>query len=290
MRKVFFQRSVLLAGALFAACFITTACSKKSKLPDLSSLGEINAVTREEGSGTRAEFESLINTQEKGADIISESTDEVLKTVASSKDSIGYVAYSAADANDKKSSSSAYKVLDVDGIKPSEKTISNGKYPLCRDYIVASKKEYTALEDDFMSYIMSKGQDIVGKYCIRKKKSATFLSDKAKGKLSIEGSSSVAPIMQELIDDYKKYNENAEIALKVSDSSSGLNAVIRGECDWAISSRSLKDYENELLQTKVIGSDAIAVIVNRDNPVTGLSIKQIKGVYDKDFEKWNDIK
>ena len=152
MRKVFFQRDVFITGAFIAACFMMTACAKKSKLPDLSSLGEIDVVVREEGS------------------------------------------------------------------------------------------------------------------------------------------SSISPIMQKLIDGYKKYNENAQIALTISDSSSGLNAAIRGECDWALSSRTLKDYEKELLETKVIGSDAIALLVNKDNPVENLTMKQIRGIYDKDFEKWKDIK
>lgn len=152
MRKVLLQRGVFITGAFIAACFMMTACAKKSKLPDLSSLGEIDVVVREGGS------------------------------------------------------------------------------------------------------------------------------------------SSISPIMQKLIDGYRKYNENVQIALTTSDSSSGLNAAIRGECDWAISSRTLKDYEKELLETKVIGSDAIALLVNKDNPVENLTMKQIRGIYDKDFEKWEDIK
>ena len=52
----------------------------------------------------------------------------------------------------------------------------------------------------------------------------------------------------------------------------------------------MSDYEKELLETKVIGSDAIALLVNKDNPVENLTMKQIRGIYDKDFEKWEDIK
>ena len=38
-----------------------------------------------------------------------------------------------------------------------------------------------------------------------------------------------------------------------------------------ISSRELKDYEAELLETKSIGRDAIAIVVNKENPVESLT-------------------
>lgn len=57
-----------------------------------------------------------------------------------------------------------------------------------------------------------------------------------------------------------------------------------------MSSRALKDYEKELLNAKVIGKDAIAVLVQSENPVQDLSAEQIRKIYEKTYENWSDIK
>ncbi len=57
-----------------------------------------------------------------------------------------------------------------------------------------------------------------------------------------------------------------------------------------MSSREFADYENEMLSQKAIARNGIAVIVNSGNPVTGLSMEQIKQIYDNNAEKWSDLK
>ena len=57
-----------------------------------------------------------------------------------------------------------------------------------------------------------------------------------------------------------------------------------------MSSRALKDYEKELLNAQVIGKDAIAVLVQSENPVQDLSAEQISKIYEKTYENWSDIK
>ena len=62
-----------------------------------------------------------------------------------------------------------------------------------------------------------------------------------------------------------------------------------GDCDLAMSSRALKDYEKELLSYEVIGSDAIAIVLQKNNPITDLSTKQIRDIYNEKYPKWSDI-
>ena len=57
-----------------------------------------------------------------------------------------------------------------------------------------------------------------------------------------------------------------------------------------MSSRALKDYEKELLNAQVIGKDAIAVLVQSENPVQALSAEHIRKIYEKTYENWSDIK
>ena len=53
-----------------------------------------------------------------------------------------------------------------------------------------------------------------------------------------------------------------------------------------MSSRALKDYEKELLNAQVIGKDAIAVLVQSENPVQDLSAEQIRKIYEKTGKRW----
>ena len=50
-------------------------------MPDLSAMGAVTAVSREEGSGTRAEFENLLKLPESDTGIVVDSTEKVLKKV-----------------------------------------------------------------------------------------------------------------------------------------------------------------------------------------------------------------
>lgn len=262
-----------------------TACQNQgSKLPNLDSMGNVIAVSREDGSGTRAEFETLIDTTETGAKIVATSSDEVKKQVVDDKNAIGYTVY------DRKLDGDHTKVIKVDGKKLTAKSIQKENYPLCRNYYMAYKGELSAVGQDFLFYMMSQGQDIVGKSCVPVKKVSTFLSDKSKGSLVIKGSTSAESLIEKMITDYKKYNPNAKIKMIASDSSMGLTAAIRGECDLAVSSRDLKDYESELLTSKAFAKDGIAIVVNKENPINDLSIKQIKKLYDGDCKKWADLK
>lgn len=90
---------------------LLTGCGTKVDVPDMSSMGTINVVSREEGSGTKTEFDNLVDTDATGTNTVADSTDNVISQVASDKNAIGYIAYSAEN-------NSGVKVLDVDGTAP----------------------------------------------------------------------------------------------------------------------------------------------------------------------------
>lgn len=277
-----YQKRIFIAGIGIGLMGILYGCASQVALPDLSKEGEVVAVVREEGSGTREEFENLVGTTEKGADIVATSTEEVMDTVANQNGSIGYLAYSVLDA-------SGVKSIQVDGVTPSGKSIQNGSYPLSRNYYVAYRDTPNAVAQDFLNYLLSAGQEFVGEYCVPMRKQTTFLSDKSKGSIRIQGSTSMEAMMQALIEDYKNYNPNAQIELTATDSTVGITAAIRGECDLAMTSRELKDYESELLTKTAIGKDAIAIVVQENNPVENLSKKQLKELFDMECDTWADL-
>ena len=262
---------------------LLTGCGAKLDVPDMSSMGTTNVVSREEGSGTKTEFDNLVDTDAAGTNTVADSTDKVISEVASDKNAIGYIAYSAEN-------NSGVKVLDVDGTAPDTASVEKDKYPLCRDYILVYNGELSAVAQDFMAYVKSAGQAVVADYCVPVKKSETFLSDKSGGTVEIHGSTSAAPIVSKLAEEYMKINPSAKVVVTESDSTQGLNDALQGRCDLGMSSRSLQSYESELLTSYVFGRDAIAVIVNSENPLSDISVDMLKKIYDKKYTAWSDLR
>ena len=115
-----------------------------------------------------------------------------------------------------------------------------------------------------------------------------YTSAKPQGKITIAGSSSVAPVMEKLIEAYKSVNTGADIELQTSDSSAGMQAVMSGTCDIGMASRDLKDTESELISL-TIAKDGIAVIVNTGNTADSLTMEQVKTIYTGEATAWSDI-
>lgn len=182
------MRNGLIISAVLCAALALSACSAKKAIPDLSGMGEITVISREEGSGTRDEFENIIGTGADGTDKIALSAAEVSEMVSSVEGAIGYTAYTAA-------ASENVKAVSVNGIALNEENISNGKYPLYRSYYLAYNGELSAAQTDFLAYIMSAGQAIADDECVAVKKSTGFLSDKSSGNIKICGSKKLCQYM-----------------------------------------------------------------------------------------------
>ena len=99
----------------------------------------------------------------------------------------------------------------------------------------------------------------------------------------------MATLMKEIADAYMKINTHATIQVTVTDSTKGLNSVMSGKCDIAMSSRDLKDYEKELLNYNTVAKDKIAVIVNQKNPLSDITLYMLKNIYTGGVKNWEDL-
>ena len=111
---------------------------------------EIVLIGREAGSGTRAGFESITDTEDKCAyrqELTS--TGDVITTVASNPNAIGYA--SLASVKD------TVKALKIDGVTASEETIKNGTYVVQRPFVLVTKTDVTLSESaqSFFNFITS---------------------------------------------------------------------------------------------------------------------------------------
>lgn len=268
--------------------------SADSKSSDWDSSNDITIVSREDGSGTRGAFIELFGIEEKkdGEKVdmttddaqITNSTSVMLTTVAGDDYAIGYV--SLGSLND------AVKALKIDGEEATEQNIKDGKYKICRPFNIATKKGAdNEVAKDFIAYIMSKeGQQVISDNgYIGDDSAEAYAGSKPSGKAVVGGSSSVSPVMEKLIEAYKKVNTGAEIELQTTDSTTGMTSAINGSYDIGMASRELQDEEKDKLDSQVIATDGIAVIVNKNNTTDELSSDQVKTIYTGDATTWDEV-
>ena len=268
--------------------------SADSKSSDWDSSNDITIVSREDGSGTRGAFIELLGIEEKkdGEKVdmttddaqITNSTSVMLTTVAGDDYAIGYV--SLGSLND------TVKALKIDGEEATEQNIKDGKYKICRPFNIATKKGAdNEVAKDFIAYIMSKeGQQVISDNgYIGDDSAEAYAGSKPSGKAVVGGSSSVSPVMEKLIEAYKKVNTGAEIELQTTDSTTGMTSAIDGSYDIGMASRELQDEEKDKLDSQVIATDGIAVIVNKNNTTDELSSDQVKTIYTGDATTWDEV-
>ena len=277
---------LLMAAGAGSCCFAAGKWNKRS---------QINVISREDGSGTRGAFIEIFGIEKSNAEgkkidytteeaAITTSTAVMLSSVAGDKYAIGYVSLGSLN--------NSVKALQIDGAEASVENINNGSYKISRPFNIAVKDNLSAVATDFINYILSdEGQNVIAanKY-IKVKTSGSFQTKAPKGKVVVAGSSSVSPVMEKLIEAYKKINPNATLELQTSDSTTGVTNAINGTCDIGMASRSLKSSEKEKGVNEVtIAIDGIAVIVNQENPTVGLTKAQVESIFTGKVEKWNKI-
>lgn len=259
-----------------------------------SDLGSITVVSREDGSGTRGAFVELMGIEQKDADgnktdmttvdaMITNKTDVMLSTIAGDPAAIGYV--SLGSVNDK------VKVLEIDGAEATAENVKSGTYKVARPFNIATNGEPTGVAKDFINFILSAdGQKIVSEdYIAINDDAAEFETDGSSGKIVVGGSSSVYPLMEKLAEGYEAINGSADIEVQSSDSTAGMSGAADGTFDIGMASRELKEDEAAKLTGTVIAQDGIAVIVNPENTMTGLTSEQVQKIYTGEIVDWSEV-
>lgn len=122
------------------------------------SRGEIQVVSREEGSGTRMAFEALVMGEERvtSTAVVMPTDEGVSEYIAVESGAIGYA--SMADIP------SGAKAIQINGVEPSPATVSSGEYPLVRSFLLVTKLPTQQEVKAFLDFCLSPaGQAIVGR-------------------------------------------------------------------------------------------------------------------------------
>lgn len=119
---------------------------------------------------------------------------------------------------------------------------------------------------------------------------------KAADEIVVNGSTTVLPIMQKVSEAYMAANPNVQIALSGGGSGNGIKALLDGLANIAMSSRDIKGSEKELAAKKginpvrtAVAVDALVPVVNPKNPITELSLSQLKDIYTGKITNWKEV-
>jgi phosphate transport system substrate-binding protein len=120
------------------------------------------------------------------------------------------------------------------------------------------------------------------------------------GEIKIDGSSTVFPIMEAVVEEYGAAQPGVKVSVGSSGTGGGFEAFIAGETALSNASRPIKDEEAASLKEKGIdytelklAFDGLSVVVNKDNDwVDHLTLDELKKIWIEDgtVKKWSDIR
>jgi phosphate transport system substrate-binding protein len=119
---------------------------------------KIDAITREEGSGTRGSFEELVMRKDEINDaiMVQDSNGSVKAVIATDPHAIGYISMGLVD--------NKVKALAMEGVVPDIKAIRAKKYRIVRPFIFVTKGELRGNAKKFVDFVLAKdGQNILRK-------------------------------------------------------------------------------------------------------------------------------
>ncbi len=116
------------------------------------------------------------------------------------------------------------------------------------------------------------------------------------GSLQITGSETMRPLVTACAEAFMTRNPQADIIVRGGGSGDGISALLAGMADIGMTSRPFSDKEREFgvmrgidVVMSELALDGIAVIVNSANPLTQLSLEELKSIFTGDVANWRDL-
>lgn len=123
--------------------------------------------------------------------------------------------------------------------------------------------------------------------------------EQLQGKVAGDGSSTVSPIMEAIVEEYAATQPKVQVSVGVSGTGGGFEKFINGETDFSNASRPVKEEEAAKLKEKgidytefEIAYDGISIVVNKDNNwIEDVTVKELEEIWvdNGKKKKWSDI-
>jgi phosphate transport system substrate-binding protein len=117
--------------------------------------------------------------------------------------------------------------------------------------------------------------------------------------IQVKGSDTMVNVAQAWAEAYKLVEPEVEIEVSGGGSGVGIAALTKGAIDIATASRNIKTEESEEVKRNtgkeprefVVGFDALAVFVHKDNPLDSITLEDLDRIYDESgtFSKWSQL-
>ncbi|MGD9608365.1 MAG: PstS family phosphate ABC transporter substrate-binding protein [Desulfovibrionaceae bacterium] len=118
----------------------------------------------------------------------------------------------------------------------------------------------------------------------------------AETSIKVDGSTTVLPIMQKIVEAYMKAHPDVKISVSGGGSGNGIKALIDGATDIAMASRAMEAKEIDLAKSKgrnpvqtIVAVDAIVPVVNPANKLSAITLAQLKDMYTGKITSWKDL-
>jgi phosphate transport system substrate-binding protein len=126
-----------------------------------------------------------------------------------------------------------------------------------------------------------------------------FPDEELTGRIQVDGSSTVAPLMSLAAERFRKQQPKVRISVGVSGTGGGFERFCRGETDLSNASRPIKDEERALCEKNRISffdlqvaNDGISIVVNKQNNwAECLTVEQLKKIWEPESKvrRWSDV-
>jgi phosphate transport system substrate-binding protein len=111
-----------------------------------------------------------------------------------------------------------------------------------------------------------------------------------------KGSDTLVNVALAWAEEYMRLHPDVRLSVTGGGSGTGIAAMINGTVDIANASREMKAEEIKAAEANgispvefVVARDAIAVVVHPSNPVNGLTLQQISGIYTNKIARWSEV-
>ena len=117
------------------------------------------------------------------------------------------------------------------------------------------------------------------------------------GTVTVKGSDTMVVLGQRWAEEYMKKNPKTTIQVTGGGSGTGISALINGTTDVCEASRAMKEAEKKQLADKAgappveitVAKDGLSVYVHESNPLTELSIEQLKAIFTGKVTSWKEV-
>lgn len=281
----------------------------------------ITVVARDNNSGTREAFDTVVTADGKNFLMMKENGQKVFYTtdkanlyektgvaraaVSSDSQAIGYISLGSVD--------DSIKVVKVNGVTPSKQTVLDGTYKIQRPFVIMTNKAVTLTPRtaDFVKYLRSSSVEADCEAA-----GVIFLADPAKranegetaievgeafvkddtvtdtSKIVVRGSTSMEEVITKAAKSYAEIygiDPSALFDIQVQGSSVGRKAAEDDKTGNVIglSSAAVK---NDSLNCFNVCLDAVAVIVNKQNElINDLSLADLYKIYTGEITKFSEL-